>query len=68
MQPIRYGTSQIAGSDTASDLFGYLDGLALGLDEAVLRTVVAEVTGGNTSVTRRLLWDLQNQPGLRKRR
>ncbi|MET7296763.1 hypothetical protein ABZS79_32500 [Streptomyces griseoloalbus] len=50
--------------DPGADLLGYLDGLALGLDEAVLRTVIAEVTGGNTSVTRRLLWDLQNQPGL----
>ncbi|WP_235441346.1 site-specific integrase [Streptomyces sp. Mg1] len=26
--------------------------------------MIAEVTGGNPSVTRRLLWDLQNQPGL----
>ncbi|WP_229700341.1 hypothetical protein [Streptomyces kronopolitis] len=60
----RYCFKAQCTEDPASDLLGYLDGPALGLDEAVLRAMIAEVTGGNLSVTRRLLWDLQNQPGL----
>lgn len=50
--------------DPAADLLNYLNGLALGLGESVLQEVIAEVTKGSSSITRRLLWDVQNQPGL----
>ncbi|MFD3929450.1 hypothetical protein [Streptomyces sp. NPDC058614] len=48
--------------DPAADLLNHLSGL--GLDKTVLKTVIIEVTGEQTAVARRLLWDLQNQPGL----
>ncbi|MCD9142385.1 hypothetical protein [Streptomyces albireticuli] len=48
--------------DPAADLLRHLSGL--GLDQTVLQPVITEVTGGKTSVARRLLWDLQNEPGL----
>ncbi|WP_405959434.1 site-specific integrase (plasmid) [Streptomyces sp. NBC_00868] len=48
--------------DPAADLLSHMSGL--GLDQAVLQTVIAEVTEGKTTTARRLLWDLQNQPGL----
>lgn len=48
--------------DPAADLLNHLSGL--GLDQAVLQTVIAEVTEGKTTTARRLLWDLQTQPGL----
>ncbi|MFF8943221.1 hypothetical protein ACF1A5_13315 [Streptomyces sp. NPDC014864] len=60
----RYCFKAQCTEDPAADLLSYLADLALGLDEAVLRTMIAGVTGGNSSVTRRLLWDLQNQPGI----
>lgn len=60
----RYCFKAQCTEDPAADLLSYLDRLALGLDEAVLRTMISGVTGGNSSVARRLLWDLQNQPGL----
>ncbi|MEU2669353.1 hypothetical protein ABZ622_10825 [Streptomyces sp. NPDC007164] len=50
--------------DPAADLLNYLSGLALGLGESVLREVIAEVTKGSTSITRRLLRDVQSQPAL----
>ncbi|WP_331773321.1 hypothetical protein OG948_59055 (plasmid) [Embleya sp. NBC_00888] len=50
--------------DPATDLLDHLHGLALGVDALVLNRVIADVTAGNTSVIRRLLWDLRHQPGL----
>ncbi|MCX5115297.1 hypothetical protein OOK13_44045 [Streptomyces sp. NBC_00378] len=50
--------------DPTADLLNYLNTLAFGLDESVLQDVVAEVTKGSSPITRRLLWDIQNQPGL----
>ncbi|GAA3372425.1 hypothetical protein GCM10017744_103870 [Streptomyces antimycoticus] len=50
--------------DPATDLLSYLHRLNFGLDDAVLRPLIANVAGHNASITRRLLWDLQNQPGL----
>ena len=46
----------------AADLLSHLSGLGLG--QAVLQTVITDVTGGQAAVARRLLWDLQNEPGL----
>ena len=48
--------------DPAARLLSHLSGL--GLSKATLATVISDVTGGNAATARRLLWDLQNQPGL----
>lgn len=50
--------------DPASDLLQFLAGRPLRVSEDTLRAVIAEVTEGKLTVTRRLHWDVQNDPAL----
>ena len=50
--------------DPGPELLSYLGALGLGLARTVLQGLISEITNDRDAVTRRLLWDLQNQPGL----